>query len=896
MNINTLLNTLHLPEYTYEKYKKAVKVFIDVAPNEMAAARLSYAQGFYQLLVYCQKLIDRKIEMDKNWCEELLVAFGNIRGIGVEAEKETVQDGCVQTLIFLNELEARGRDGSVYQMNSNSLEKAMPILLRELQDIRFLFDLKNEDDYIFPIHQLIAKVIDRSDFINACTPIGPYQVNVLQLAVRLFCDDSDIKERMDQLKRNCNLQFIEFLMKGCDIIDSYDLLNYRNNRAMIFYDYQDNQVLVRHDRKEYFTEIVKSDKRFSQVNIDPETDTTGENVIGYFIKFSLDEGDELIDFSDALSDITGRREFLRLMFDKKIKNLMIQKMIVRKKDGSLCALNPFSVQDKKIIKAKLDQINGQAYELEQLENALRKYMTAPVAEDGLNFVTFGLCLKLLEFDNVGVEKLGLDQLTKDEWYQNQVLENWVRAGRAAYKSLEFVESIWNQELEYCQEKSDFENYEVKAQSLLPYYCKFDWIFDMIHFQEENGGIYFGTLYQDGFDKYLEINRSRTYDGKKLIGKKIDVLIPVENIIDESKLFEEKDAVDRSYYFVYNFQSEHGLVTEQKILKLLDGVKRLQETYSLKKETADVVTSRDIQMVFERMKLYQLSFKQIGNPFFVDFKTQVKYRMIHNMVWSKINLQNVRAYLKLIESHQLLSYENIREDEIFLRKEQGTLYVPKDGQAADGVLKSIYMNYLQEQAKREKNSLYESVIGFNNKMKKYTFQGKEIKKIVFLFDNVEYGTATCNTLRAYLDMPLPNDTKISPAVIRAYKRCHRYYCNGKEVPVSEILRRNQGVEVVVHSFYGTEDGKASIDALFENRKNNYKGYTYFRPINIKAKGLAKFSAEIPSWDVPSDLGDFYAVIRQYSMTKANIFPEKMLSDGKKAITMFIKKDELAVKTL
>lgn len=106
----------------------------------------------------------------------------------------------------------------------------------------------------------------------------------------------------------------------------------------------------------------------------------------------------------------------------------------------------------------------------------------------------------------------------------------------------------------------------------------------------------------------------------------------------------------------------------------------------------------------------------------------------------------------------------------------------------------YVNYLQEHAKREKNSLYESDIGFSNKMKKYTFRGKEIKKIVFLFDNVEYGTATCNTLRAYLDMPLSDDTEISPAVKRAYKRRHRYYCNRKEVPVSEILRRNQGVEV------------------------------------------------------------------------------------------------------
>lgn len=110
-------------------------------------------------------------------------------------------------------------------------------------------------------------------------------------------------------------------------------------------------------------------------------------------------------------------------------------------------------------------------------------------------------------------------------------------------------------------------------------------------------------------------------------------------------------------------------------------------------------------------------------------------------------------------------------------------------------------------------------------------------------------------------------------------------------VSEILRKNQGVEVVVHSFYGTEEGKENIDALFKNSKINYKGYDYFLPINVKAKDLIELVKQIPTWNISADIGDFYAVIRQYNMTKANVFPEEMISDGKKAIAMFIKKKEL-----
>ena len=38
------------------------------------------------------------------------------------------------------------------------------------------------------------------------------------------------------------------------------------------------------------------------------------------------------------------------------------------------------------------------------------------------------------------------------------------------------------------------------------------------------------------------------------------------------------------------------------------------------------------------------------------------------------------------------------------------------------------------------------------------------------------------------------------------------------------------------------------------------------------------------------GENYAVIREFNMTKKNIFPEEMINDAQKAITLFIKKPE------
>ena len=41
---------------------------------------------------------------------------------------------------------------------------------------------------------------------------------------------------------------------------------------------------------------------------------------------------------------------------------------------------------------------------------------------------------------------------------------------------------------------------------------------------------------------------------------------------------------------------------------------------------------------------------------------------------------------------------------------------------------------------------------------------------------------------------------------------------------------------------------------------------------------------------------YAVIRAYNMTKCNVFPDEMLTEPKSAITLFLKKEELKLKSV
>ena len=39
------------------------------------------------------------------------------------------------------------------------------------------------------------------------------------------------------------------------------------------------------------------------------------------------------------------------------------------------------------------------------------------------------------------------------------------------------------------------------------------------------------------------------------------------------------------------------------------------------------------------------------------------------------------------------------------------------------------------------------------------------------------------------------------------------------------------------------------------------------------------------------GDYYTVIREFNMTKVNVFPKKMVTEPRRAICMFVQKKEL-----
>ena len=229
---------------------KTIEELKSCTPQELSEYRLLVAALYCQLLQYCQSMYKGNVPQDI--VEELLQTFESIEQIGVEATEKERNDSNLTTVWFLHELKTHGKVGDVWKIEDELLQKSIQILIQELDNIYFVFDIKENEQYFFPIHNMIAKVVERPEFVDINNPLGIYQIHILQLAVRLFINCEDKQKILQTLIDQCNLRFIKYLNTSGYIIDTLDLLNYQKNGVMIFYDAMTNKVLVRHKSREYF--------------------------------------------------------------------------------------------------------------------------------------------------------------------------------------------------------------------------------------------------------------------------------------------------------------------------------------------------------------------------------------------------------------------------------------------------------------------------------------------------------------------------------------------------------------------------------------------------------------------------------------------------------------------
>ena len=101
-------------------------------------------------------------------------------------------------------------------------------------------------------------------------------------------------------------------------------------------------------------------------------------------------------------------------------------------------------------------------------------------------------------------------------------------------------------------------------------------------------------------------------------------------------------------------------------------------------------------------------------------------------------------------------------------------------------------------------------------------------------------------------------------------------------------------ISVHGYYGTDKGKDSIKKFLDNNGIAYDQVDYYKELDQLSVDVSKLARKV--WpDKANDISGKYPVFREFSMPKATVFPDKMLSlkdgDINKAICMYVKREEL-----
>lgn len=886
---------------------KTIEELKSCTPQELSEYRLLVAALYCQLLQYCQSMYKGNVPQDI--VEELLQTFESIEQIGVEATEKERYDSNLTTVWFLHELKTHGKVGDVWKIEDELLQKSIQILIQELDNIYFVFDIKEDEQYVFPIHNMIAKVVERPEFVDINNPLGIYQIHILQLAVRLFINCEDKQKILQTLIDQCNLRFIKYLNASGYIIDTMDLLNYQKNGVMIFYDAMTNKVLVRNKSRNYFEG--KPLWEIGGVTIEEEKDHH-RNKIGFFVEYDLEKSDSLKDHSDILKSEDGRQAFLRLVFDKKAYNILFEHSIIKKADGSLLPVNPYCYNDNKIVKGWLKSKTGTIYEKEHLIDAIREYRSSALKvckECVMNRVTFGLAIMLLQNENVGVNGLGVDELNSSEWYQSQVLKNWVEHCSDSIEALTFVAGQWQRENEYCvitykknknSKEKNIEEHEIEPLDFYPLKSDNSWMYQIIIGCKNPTGWYVlhGKVQEDSEGKFiLVVDLVSDVVGKKFSQdtEMTQLLIDTEFLDDPEGLIEEIWGSGDEYYLLYNNKKQSGVVCNQTLLKMLSALEKTQSKNYLTLETASEISWTQYDEITDMMLLQGAALEEVGKRYFCDFDSQVYYRLIHNLLWSEIDKAKMGSYLKIFMHHQKLKFSEINRDEKFMRKDVNTLYVPKDGRESDSVLTSIYETYLKAKSVRESNDMYNYMLEL--KEDGFYYNDNRINNIVFLCDNFECGSATIRMLKAYLNLDVTDESeKRKVEQVRANRQKYFIKQNGSdvapeqrdEVPLESVIKKNN-CTIEIHGYYGTEIGKKAVEDFLNEQHINSGVVSYERQITKQATQIINEVKEI--WPRFAPKENVYTVVREFNMPKMNVFPVTMLNDPKRAICMFVKKDEI-----
>lgn len=862
-----------------ELCRKALKKLANLNVTEMSKDRVLIADLFYVALKAIQEIKEDYLE------DEVFDAFKNISQIAKSGE----ESASLILVNFLNDL-YQHRKGIPSEIKI-SVDETI-VLLKDLEPVKFIFLLCDEDgERYFPASRLLSNIVLDPTFISS--KIEPYHINLLQLAVEMYRIIGGInpQEQFEQLIDDCKLQFINYLDGTSIRVDTIDMANYKHNHVMVFYNEKERKVLIRHENENYFSNLPDGIQINHEINAQ-------KTVIGHWVELTIDG--VAIDYSEAIKE--NPTELLELLYTNGYKNVLIEKMIIKTFDGKYKPLNPFCVNDKWVIKGQINKSNGKVCAREQIiecidEGRLQMLSTSAKCE-GINQVSFGLCLHLLEKECVDIEKM-LSTDDELECRQNTVIRNWVKLTTDNYDTIEYVLRKWLDDLDYCNRDllKNFVFEKRRIHDVLPFAMSLEWVYALLDMPDKPS-IFVGTIsYEEDGTYYIDflprVNKSIAKNNHKEITGiySTDVILSEET--DPEEIFQDQ----MTGYFVLKAGKWYFDASLQNVLKIIVNIELLN-AYLIQQHIISIFAENKCRTIFSIMELHAEELLDVDIAK-VDKESMFRYRLLHNILYNYIDENTADDYINIFLKHQQLSFAGIGKDALFSNDDSNTLIIPKDKLIADAVLRKVYSKYIRKHSKRDDLWWYspEGISCVNNEFYR---NGHRINVIRFLFDNTEHGTATIRTIAANIGKEQEwvefeaMRTKRDEAELRTQIERQRgtiptYIIGDAVVKPQDVYATNSPL-IEAHSYFGTDEGDALIKSFLEYcgiSKENYS-VSHSHAILYMA-GRVEKECENLGLDYEHNK-NIYIVIREFNMTKKTLLPKGAVGNANNVITLLVKKRE------
>ena len=781
----------------------------------------------------------------------ILDAFENIRTI----ENNTHNNGELMCIYLLNLLYSK----------EETLEEVPPndfaLLLDNLEKIRCIFKITDVNgNLVFPIGRFLFRLINSDNLFAEIEKAS--SVQALMLALQVF-DKAQYPQELKDIKnmiKGKDLKFIEYLYHKCVRLGDEDWKeNYEKNGLLVLYDTTINKILIRNNKSSYFnSRYDTSDYMLS--NVTAEKNANNE-AIAYFVEYPFGE----YDFVDLAREFSGENnidriaQILDIIYYFRNYNIIYESALYER-NGKIYPTNPFGENDAYVIDEGFFYKDGKNH----ISERLFKYGLLKIAGSGLKYINLGAIVKLDEICAIRFKDFKICGKSN----LNEVIECWLDFCSDKQKCFDEFFKVYEEQIKYIFDPKTLFEKKYKDEYLIP------------------GAVSEALLQKLELDEKLSMYR---LDKCNL---KIDFL-------QEEKIFSDSSGVRLDDYIIEDIAGEDANVTEGVFFALInDSEKKIyigtQVKYyylmleKIKKINQVVVSEADIKKVKEtdiksiskQMLCFKDAFELIHSG--IPIESVARYRLINHMILLKSSKADIdiKEWMELIKRHEIEDFSVVKT-KCPIEKSEGVLYVPKDRSRTQSTLKYINDRYFNSPIKRNSVDIYDQTI--EKKGSSYYSGGKKIERVVLLFDNIQNGKSTKETIDKYIK---GKGATMSDTIMT-------FECNGKVIALSEILNSNS-CKIEVFSIYAADAG---IKNVKEYVKKQYPkmDITVLDPIKRLTSVVNKTDMELIRKIYRGRFAggireNRYLVVREYNQPKLNIMCDDLL-DIERVVALYCKRPEL-----